>query len=148
MKKNLENIWFYYKVPILIIVIVLFIFIDYKISTRKVEKYDNSIAFISITYPSEEELNNIKNIFENKFESTFEIKVYNVELGADNQDQIILSKLDLDLVNSLSNYLLIEDINAFKKATNNLKLYNVALVKDLDWLKGHEIDNMTFATRK
>lgn len=147
-KKKLSNIWYYYKVPIVIVALIIFVFVDYKLTNPTEEKFDNSIAIISQVFPSEDELNNIVEIFENKYEGTFEVNIYNVELGKENQSQETLGRLDLDLANSISNYLIIQDLDAFKKATNNMELYNVALIKDLDWLCGHEIDEFYFATRK
>lgn len=146
--KRIKNIWFYYKVPIIIAIIVLAIFIDFKLSSKPEEKYDEYIAFISKTWPSEEEMNEIKMAYETNYQKTFDFNIYNVELGAYGESQETISKLDLDLINNISNYLIIENLDSFKKATNNMELFNVALIKDIDWLKGRGIDNLYFATRK
>lgn len=147
IKKKIQNIWFYYKVPIIIGIFILAVFIDYQFTSTPEEKFDHSIALISQTFPTEQQSEEIKQIFSDKYGGTFEIRIYNVALGELNQDQVIISQLDLDLANRQSEYLLIEDLDAFKKATNELELHEVTLVSDLDWLVGHGVDSLYFAKR-
>ena len=146
-KKKLENIWFYYKVPIIIGIFIIAVFIDYQFFSKPEEKFDHSIALISQTFPTEQQSQEIKQIFSDKYGGTFEIRIYNVALGELNQDQVTISQLDLDLANKQSEYLLIEDLDAFKKATNELELHEVTLVSNLDWLVGHGVDSLYFAKR-
>lgn len=147
LRKKITNIWFYYKVPIIVGIIVLFVSIySIRIFMSK-DEYDHSVAFISTAFPTEQQMDDIKVAFENQYGGTFEIQIFNIKLGADNQDQVTISQLDLDLGQKISEYLLIEDLDAFKKATNNLEIKDVALVSEIDWLKGNGIDNLYYAKR-
>ena len=148
LKKKLENIWYYYKTPIIIVVFILVCVLSVTTSSKKEEEYDHNIALISVNYPTEEECIKIREAYSKHYGGTFGLTVYNVKLTELNQDQILISKLDLDLRNTISEYLLIEDLDAFKKATNDLKIYEVTLVSNIDWLKGLGADNLYFATRK
>lgn len=147
VKKKLENIWYYYKAPIIIVGAIIIISLSYLFDYKEEIKYDHSVALISVNVPSEQQIADITKAFENEYGGSFEIKIYNVALTEEGQDQVIISKLDLDLGNKLSEYLLIEDLDAFKKATNNLEIHDVALVSNIDFLKGFGIDNLYFAKR-
>lgn len=148
-KKKLENIWYYYKIPIIITIIVIYVISITVINKLSVEKFDNSIAIISKeNYPDEENVAKLTEIFEEKYNQTFEVVIYNVELGETGQDEAIISKLDLDLCNKLSTYFFIEDLDAFKKATANIEFSDVTLVKDTDYLNNLGLDNFYFCIRK
>jgi len=148
-KKQLENIWFYYKVPIIVGIIVIYVLSVTVIQKAKTIKYDYSIGIISLeNYPSEENVLKIKNIFEDKLNGSCEIVIYNVALGETGQDESIISKLDLDLRNNISCIFFIEDMEAFKKTTANIEFKEVVLVKDVDWLNNLGLDNFYYATRK
>lgn len=148
IKKKLENIWYYYKIPIIIGIIVLIV-IGETIKLKKEEpKFDNSIAIVSKTnYPNQDELEKLRNAFIEKYGGTFDIAIYNVELGAVGEDDVIISKLSLDLSNKISSYLFIENLDSFKDATNNLEINVLGQGKDFDWLKNCGVDNLWFATR-
>ena len=148
IKKKLENIWYYYKIPIIIGIIVLIV-IGETIKLKKEEpKFDNSIAIISKTnYPSQDEVENLRNAFIKKYGGTFDVVIYNVELGAVGEDDVIISKLSLDLSNKISSYLFIENLDSFKETTNNLQINVLGQGKDFDWLKNCGVDNLWFATR-
>lgn len=148
IKKKLENIWYYYKIPIIIGIIVLIV-IGETIKLKKEEpKFDNSIAIISKTnYPSQNEVENLRNAFIKKYGGTFDVVIYNVELGAVGEDDVTISKLSLDLSNKISSYLFIENLDSFKETTNNLQINVLGQGKDFDWLKDCGVDNLWFATR-
>lgn len=148
IKKKLENIWYYYKIPIIIGIIVLIV-IGETIKLKKEEpKFDNSIAIISKTnYPSQDEVENLRNAFIKKYGGTFDVVIYNVELGAVGEDDVTISKLSLDLSNKISSYLFIENLDSFKETTNNLQINVLGQGKDFDWLKDCGVDNLWFATR-
>ena len=147
LMKKIENIWFYYKTHIIVGILILFVSIySIRLYLQK-EEYDHSVAFISSTFPTENQMEEIQKSFEEQYGGKFEIKIYNITLGADNQDQVTISQLDLDLGRKISEYLIIEDLDAFKKATNNLQIYDVALISDIDWLKNKGIDQLYYAKR-
>lgn len=148
IKKKIENIWFYHKIPIIIgvLVIVLGIYtISEKLSTPK---YDHSIAIVSKeNYPSQENVDKLKDIFSERLGGSVDTVIYNVALGEVGEDEVILSKLSLDISNKISEYFFIEDMDAFKKATNDLEFSEVTLVSDIDWLSNLGLDNFYLARR-
>lgn len=147
-KSRLSNFWYYYKIPIIIIIAVLFVTADVIISNRNSIKYDNSIAIISKdNYPSEDEVKKIKDIFQEKYGGTFDIIIYNIDLTETGQDEVMVSKLSLDLGNKISKFLFIENMDKFNIATNNLQINVEGKGKNFDWLEGCGVDNLWYATR-
>lgn len=147
-KKTISNIWYHYKAYILIGLAVIFLIIYSSINARTVNKYDYSVAIISKNnYPSEKQVEKLTTAFEKKYNATFEIKIYNVELGGYGEDDVIISKLSLDLANHISTYLFIEHLDAFDEATNNLEINVLGQGKEFDWLKDCGVDELWLATR-
>ena len=87
-------------------------------------------------------------ISENIKEIYNKIEIYNLALGQLGEDEVILSKLSLDLGNKISEYYFIEDMDAFKKATDNIEFESVALVSQIDWLNNLGLDNFYYCIRK
>lgn len=147
-KKKIENFWYYYKVPFIICLVVLYLVCNVYISKKNEVHYDNSVAIISKdNYPSEEQVEEIRSTFEDKYGGTFDVVIYNVALGEENQDEVTLSKLDLDLRNKVSTYFFIEDMDTFKKTTSDIEFSEVVLVNDTEWLENLGLDNFYFAIR-
>lgn len=147
-KKTISNIWFYYKVPIIIGIAVILLIMDTIINKTNEPKYDYSIAIISkYNYPSEENVNKLREIFEDKYDGTFKIEIYNVALGEIGEDEIVISKLGLDIGNKISKFYFIEDMDTFKKTTANIEFSSVVLVSDLDWLSNLGLDNFYYCIR-
>lgn len=148
IKKKIENIWYYYKIPIIIGVIVLIIVVETVALKKDEQKFDNSVAIISKTnYPSQEEVENLRNAFIKKYGGTFNIVIYNIELGAVGEDDVTISKLSLDLSNKISTYLFIENLESFKETTNNLQINILGQGKEFDWLKDCGVDSLWFVSR-
>ena len=148
IKKKLENIWYYNKAIIIIAVIALIV-IGITIKNKVNEpKYDHSIAIISkYNYPSQEEINKLQDVFVDKVGGTFTVEIYNVALGEIGEDDVKLSKLSLDISNTISEYYFIEDLEAFENATNDLLFKTVDKVSDIDWLNNLGLDNFYYCTR-
>lgn len=148
LKKKIENIWYYNKIPIIVGLCFLALLISTVVNKLDEPKFDHSIAIISkYNYPSQENVNKLKSVFEKKFGGSFNVTIFNVELGAVGEREELISKLDLDLRQKISEYLFIENLDQFKKATSNIEL-DVALVSEVDWLSDLELDNFYYATRK
>lgn len=148
IKKKLENIWYYYKIPIIIGVVVLFVVGETIYFKKGEEKFDNSIAIVSkVNYPNMEQVEKLKNVFSEKYGGTFTVAIYNIELGAVGEDEVTISKLSLDLGNHISSYLFIENLDSFKEATNNLEINILGQGKEFDWLKDCGVDNLWLVTR-
>lgn len=147
-KKTISNIWFYNKVPIIIGIIALFLLVGTIVNKVNEPKYDHSIAIISkYNYPSEGNVKRLKQTFEEKYGGTFKVDIFNVALGEAGEDEVIISKLSLDLGNKISEYLFIEDLETFKKTTADIKFSSVVLVSDLDWLSNLGLDNFYYCIR-
>ena len=148
IKKKLENIWYYYKVPIIIGIVVLFVVGEAIAFKKSEQKFDNSVAIISKSnYPNQEEIENLRNAFIKKYGGTFDVVIYNIELGAVGEDDVTISKLSLDLSNKISSYLFIENLESFKETTNNLEINVQGQGKEFDWLKDCGVDNLWFVSR-
>lgn len=148
VKKRIENIWFYYKIPIIIGVIALFVIVETIAGIKETHKSDHSIAIISKeNYPSQEEVDNLKNSFTEKYGGTFDVVIYNIELGAIGEDEVKISKLSIDLSNKTSTYLFIENLESFKETTNNIEINIEGQGKDISWLKDCGVDDLWFVTR-
>lgn len=145
-KKKLENIWYYYKVPIIIIGLIIIVTLDIIITTKPEEKYDHSIAFIATNFPEEESLNKITDLFEKEYNKTFKLEIFNLDFNY--PDQVEISRLDLDLGNKISDYLIVEDIEGFEKAIADNIIIEIAQINEIDFLKGNNLDNYYLVTRK
>ena len=149
IKKKITNIWFYYKIPILIGILAIFVIATTVVNKINEPKIDHSIAIISKhNYPSQENVDKLTKIFENKYNGTVEVKIYNVALGEVGEDENIISKLSLDLGNKISEDLFIEDLEIFKKTTADIEFSQVVLVSEIDWLNNLGLDNFYYCIRK
>lgn len=149
IKKKLENIWYYYKIPIIIGIFVVYVLVNTVIQKINTPTYDHSVAIVSkYNYPSAENVERMRLIFEEKYGGTFDIVIYNIALGEIGEDEILISKLSLDIGNKISEYYFIEDMETFKKTTANVEFSDVVLVSDLDWLSNLGLDNFYFCIRK
>ena len=55
IKKKLENIWYYYKIPIIIGIFVVYVLVNTVIQKINTPTYDHSVAIVSkYNYPSVE----------------------------------------------------------------------------------------------
>lgn len=148
-KKKIEYIWDYYKAPILIGIAVLFLVVTTITNKATEPKFDNSVAIISKhNYPSQDNVDKLTKIFEERTQGSVDVKIYNVALGEIGEDENTISKLSLDLGNKISEFLFIEDIETFKKTTANVEFDSVVLVSDLDWLNNLGLDNFYYCVRK
>lgn len=148
-KKKISNIWFYYKVPIIVGILAIFLVVTTIINKVNEPKFDHSIAIISkYNYPSQENVDKLTKIFEEKYQGTVDVKIYNVALGQIGEDENTISKLSLDLGNKISEFIFIEDMDTFKKTTADIEFSSVVLVSQIDWLSDLGLDNFYYCIRK
>ena len=145
-KKKIENLWFHYKVPILILLVIAIIGLDILITTPLDDHYDREIALISPTAFPPEQVDSLKNALSAEY-GNINLNTYTVSLGDLNQDEVVLSKLDLDLGNKISSILLIEDLDAFKGATEVVDTSKAVQLKDLPRFAGIGFDSLWFIDR-
>lgn len=148
IKKKIANIWYYYKIPIIVVIAVLYLAIYSFVNYKPYKEKDHSIAIISENnYPSETQVNSIINAFEKKYEGSFEVVIYNIDIDGYGQDETIISRLDLDLRNKISEYYFIDDLDGFNYATNNLQFASVEKVENIPWLQGVGVDDFYYCVR-
>lgn len=150
LKKKISHIWYYYKIPIIVGICVVALTVSTIVNKRNTPKYDHGIAIVSkFNYPSEDNIKKILEAYQNKFGGSFNITIYNVELTMQGEDDVIISKLGLDLANKISDFYLVENYDTFKKAiSSDIEFSDIALVKDIDWLNNLGIDNFYYLVRK
>ena len=143
----IRNYWYYYKVYIIVGVLVLAIVIYSFANKTAEEKFDRCAAVISSAYYTEAQTAALQQALTNEFGS-FGVRVYRITLGALNQDDATIAKLDLDLGRKLSDTLLIEDIEAFYEVTaHSVGLSEPVRVSDIPYLAGLGFDELWFAVR-
>lgn len=145
--KAIKNYWYYYKPYVITGVLVLAVVIYSFANSGEGEKFDRYAALISSAPYREEEVKALQDAFAAQFGS-FGVRVYTIELGALNQDQAVLAKLDLDLGQRLSDTLLLEDVEAFREATNGLPVSEPVPVSSVPYLSGLGFDDLYLVTRE
>lgn len=147
IREKLEHFWYYYKTPALIALVVLLVVIESLITTPKTEKYDASVAVISPSGYSEESVAKLRDALEAELGGKVEVKLFMLDLGALNQDETDLALLDIDLRNRISKILLLDDVEKFEQATDNLSISEAVRVKDVEYLSGLGFDELWMVSR-
>ena len=144
----IKNYWYYYKAYIITGVLALAVVIYSFAGSGSGEEYARYAAVISPDYYSEEQLAALQAALTEQYGS-FGVRVYQVALGELNQDEAVLSKLDLDLGKGLSDTLLLADPEAFAAAIDaNIKISDPVPVSEISFLKGLGFDSLYYVTRK
>lgn len=145
--KYIKNYWYYYKVYVITGVLVLALVIYSFATGGGGETFDSYAAVISSkAYPTEQ-VEALQKAFTQQYGS-FGVRVYQIELGALNQDDVVLAQLDLDLARRLSDTLLLEDPAAFDEATNGLPVSEPVPVSSVPFLAGLGFDELYLVTRE
>ena len=143
----IKNYWYYYKAYVITGVLVLAVVIYSFANSGEGEKFDRYAAVISSQAYTEEQVLALQKALTDELGS-FGVRVYRISLGALNQDDAVLAKLDLDLGRRLSDTLLLEDVDAFYAATNDLIGISAPVrVKDIPYLAGLGFDELWLVTR-
>lgn len=147
MRKKLENIWYYHKTVIILAVIVLaavlFVFLQNVGKTTPAEQ----VAVISADYYSDESVKSLEESFSALYGHPVAVRLYPVELGADNQDSAIIGALDADLVGKVSSTFLLKNVASFREATNNLPITEPEPVGEIDGIRNLGFDDLYLVRR-
>ena len=147
IKEKLDHFWYYYKTPALIAAVVILIVIETLITTPKTEKYDLSVAVVSPSGYSEESVGKLRDALETELRRSVEVRLFRLDLGELNQDETDLALLDIDLRNRISEILLLDDVEKFEQATDNLSIYEPVRVGDVEYLSGLGFDELWMVSR-
>ena len=154
MKKRLQNFWYYYKIPVIIILAVLAAGI-YFLSLRETEKSDYDIAVVSPRGCSDEQLRKIQSVLEQAGKDqngdgavSVKIHVFRFAIGKDGQDRNEIAGLDADLVGKVSGLFFTEDPEQFEESTNGIgKAADAIPVSGIPLFSGCGIDDLSLLIR-
>ena len=132
LRKKIQNFWFYYKIPFLVGLAVVFILGYLTVQKHTTVQPDYHIGLVRTVPCTDMELQSLKDTFtaagqdlNGDGEVLVQIHTYYVNLedpaenaGVANADTI--QALDADLIGNVSGIFLLEDVAAFQTVTNNL----------------------------
>lgn len=154
MKKKLQNFWYYYKVPVIIILAVLAVGV-YLYSQRETVEADYRVAVVAARGCSDEQLARLKTVLTAAGQDlngdgsvTVKIRVYRFAIGAEGQDMNEIGGLDADLVGKVSGLFFVEDPEGFEAATNGIGTVADAVpVRDIPLFSDCGIDELYLLIR-
>lgn len=155
MKNKLQNFWYYYKVPALIILAILAAGLYFFLTNQGSVTGDYDIAVISARSCTDEQLTLIRTAFgqagkDQNGDGIVEVKthVYRFALGEDGQDPKEVAGLDADLVGKMSGIFFTEYPDRFESVTNGIgKAADAIPVSDIPALSGCGIDYLYLLSR-
>ena len=125
MNNRFQNIWYYYKVHLIILLTLLAAGLYFFLTTRGSVPGDYHIAIISSRGCSDEQLAKIKTALEGAGEdqngdgvTEVKLRVFRFAIGKDGQDMKEIAGLDADLVGKESGLFFTEDPEQFEASTN------------------------------
>ena len=154
MKNRIQNFWYYYKIPAIIILIVIAVGI-YLLSLRETVRSDYDIAIVSPRGCSEEQIKQIQSVLEQHGKDLdgdgiikIETHVYRFSIGKDGQESESIAGLDADLVGKMSGIFFVDDPEQFEKSTNGIgKAADAIPVSEIPLLSGCGINDLYLLVR-
>jgi hypothetical protein len=127
MKAKLENLWYHYK-TIIIVALVVLAAGAYMLSQQLgIPKADLNVAVVCPEYVSDEARAALEEALAAAGQDlngdgrvVVGLRTYQLEVGADGQDDVAIGSLDADLVSKYSGLFFLDDPAALEKATNGL----------------------------
>ena len=126
MKKAFQNFWYYHKIPVIIVLVLLAVGLYFLLQPKTPES-DYEAAVISGRGCSDEQLAAIQNALQTAGRDrngdgtvTVQIHVYRFEIGAAGQDINAVAGLDADLVGKESGVFFAEDPESFEEVSNGI----------------------------
>lgn len=135
MKKKLENIWYYYKTIIVLALIILAAVIFVLLQNAGKTAPAEQVAIVSADAYPDDSIKALEKAFSDLYGHEVKVRLYQVELGADNQDSAVIGALDADLVANISSTFLLENVASFQEATNHLPITEPVPVSETDGIK-------------
>lgn len=155
MKKWLQNFWYYYKIPVIVVLAVLAAGIYYFLIQRQSVESDYHAAIVSPREFSEEQLERIKSVLERIGKDQngdgrieVQLRVFHFAIGEDGQDMNAAAALDADLIGKESGLFFTEDPREFELSTNGIGKASEAIpVRGIPLLSGCVIDDLYLLIR-
>ena len=123
MKAKLQNFWYYYKVPVIIVLVILAVGLWFFLQDRMINESDYDIAVVSPRGCSDEQAAVIRRTLE-----------------AAGRDQ--------DLVGNVSGLFFTDDPESFERAVNGIvKAADAVPVSDIPLLAGSGLDDLYLVVR-
>ena len=127
MKAKFANFWYYYKIPLLVALIVLTAGGYLLLQQIKTDPADYDVAIVSPDYYADEQISALQNFLASAgTDITGDGKIivtihrYRLAIGEEGQDISEISALDADLVGKVSGLFILQDPPAFETATNGI----------------------------
>ena len=154
MKNKLQNFWYYYKVPVIMILILLAVGV-YFLTMNHEPEGDYHIAVVSPRGLTAEQMAKIQNVIEQEGRDQngdgavrVKIHLYRFAIGEDGQDRNEIAGLDADLVGKVSGLFFVEDPERFEEATNGIgKAADAMHASDSSLFSGCGFDDLYLLVR-
>lgn len=171
IKERFSYIWYYYKVPICVAIIVALVGIDVLVTSRQIVDPDYSVALISTDPYTGTELDAVEFAFRMHASDRngdgkvrVDVRYYQVNVSGEedyNYDAIMVSKLEADLAGRVSGMFLMSDPEGFQRNSHMLAyldgtfpeedaadLENMVIpIRELPGLDGAAYDNVYVGIR-
>ena len=155
MKNKILNFWYYHKVHVFVALVILVMGAYFILTSRTVVQSDYDIAIVSAQGCSEEQMAQIRDVFQKAGkdqsgdgEVTVNLHLYRFAIGAEGQDGEAVAGLDADLVGNMSGIFLVDDPEGFEEATNGLgKTADAIPVGNISAFSGCGIDDLWLLLR-
>ncbi len=155
MKKKLQNFWYYRKIPVIIVLVVLAAGIYLFLTKQQTVTSDYDIAIVSPRGLTGEQTEQIQRIIAaNGTDQNgdgmvlAQLRVFRFAIGEDGQNVNEVAALDADLVGNESGMFFVEDPEKFEKSTNGLgKASDAVPVSSIPLFSGCGIDDMYILVR-
>ncbi len=155
MKNNFLNFWYYHKVPVIIILVVLAVGAYFLLTQQNSVKSDYDIAIVSAKGCTEEQMAQIRDVFQQSGTDqngdgavTVKVHLYRFAIGDSGQDREAVAGLDADLVGKVSGIFLVDNPEGFEAATNGLgKAADAIPARSIPALSPCGIDDLSLLIR-
>lgn len=146
MKEKISNFWYYNKIYVIIGLCILgYVLWCFRPAARAEETYDYCIGIITPKYYDDSEIEALREALSATHGKT-NVLCYHVALGALNQDEIEIAKLDIDLSYKTSSVFLVDDPDTLREVTV-VEFTDPVPVSEIDELKGLGFDELSFVSR-
>ena len=155
MKNKITNLLYYTKIHMIIILVVLAVGAYFFLTQQNSVKSDYDIAIVSAKGCSEEQMAQIRDVFQQAGTDqnddgavTVKVHLYRFAIGEAGQDREAVAGLDADLVGKVSGIFFLDNPDGFEAATNGLgKAADAIQARSISALSHCGIDDLSLLIR-